>query len=358
MTVETVPVDAPVAAQSSGARLASRVVPYVAAVLLALLVAAIVIWVLGYDPVKAMRAIVVTTPRTGFGFVQTLHKWVPLTLLAFAFVIPLISGRFNIGGEGQLLVGAIGATAVGLSWGGLPAPVLIPLVLIAAVLCGAIWAAIAAALMRRFGVNEILSTVLLNFVSFYLLDYIASEVWPDTSAGHPATIPIAEGAQLPAILTPPMHTGVLLAAVVSAALIFWGRRTGQGFRLRAVGLNEQAAKLHGVRTGRVAVGAMIVGGAVAGLAGGIEVAGVHHKLIEGMQSNYLLLGIIIGLIARGSLLAVPFVAFGIAWLEVGASAMQRQAQVPAELVLIVEGLILVFLLLSDVITARLRRRAS
>lgn len=358
MTVDIVPADAPAARQSTGSRILSRVLPYLAAVVLALLVAAIVIWLLGYDPFKAMRAILVTTPRTGFGFVQTLHKWVPLVLLAFAFVIPLIAGRFNIGSEGQLLVGAIGATAIGIKWADLPAPLLIPLVLIAGTLCGAVWVGIAAFLMRKFNVNEILSTVLLNFVSFYLLDYVASEVWPDTSAGHPATIPVSDNALLPAIFTPPMHTGVLLAAVASAALIFWGRRTGQGFHLRSVGLNERAAKLHGVRTGRVAVGAMVLGGAVAGFAGAIEVAGVHGKLIEGMQSNYLLLGIIIGLIARGSLLAVPFVAFGIAWLEVGASAMQRQAQVPAELVLIVEGLILIFLLLSDVITARIRRRAS
>ena len=96
---------------------------------------------------------------------------------------------------------------------------------------------------------------------------------------------------------------------------------------------------------------------LAGLAGAIEVAGVHGKMLEGMQSNYLLLGIIIGLIARGSAIAVPFVAFGIAVLEVGASAMQRTAQVPVELVLIVEALILLFLLMSDVLAHRLRRRS-
>lgn len=358
MSIDTVPPDAPPERQSGFGQFAMRAVPYVAAVLLALLVAAVVIWALGYDPIRAMRAIVVTTPRTNFGFVQTLHKWVPLTLLAFAFVVPLAAGRFNIGGEGQMLVGAIAATAAGITMSDLPMVVLLPICLIASVLAGMVWSGIAALLMQRFKVNEILSTVLLNFVSFYLLDYVASEVWPDTSAGHPATIPVGEGAQLPTIWNPPMHTGVLLAIVVSAVVIVWGRRTTQGFHVRAVGLNERAAKLHGVRTGRTAVLAMVIGGAIAGLAGGIEVAGVHGKLIEGMQSNYLLLGIIIGLIARGSLLAVPFVAFGISWLEVGASAMQRQAQVPAELVLIVEGLILVFLLLSDVITARMRRRAS
>ena len=113
-----------------------------------------------------------------------------------------------------------------------------------------------------------------------------------------------------------------------------------------------------VRTGRVAVTSMIVAGALAGLAGAIEVAGVHQRTLEGIQSNFLLLGIIIGLIARGSALWVPVVAFGIAILEVGASSMQRTVGVPAEMVLIIEALILIFLLLSDVIAARLARRVT
>jgi simple sugar transport system permease protein len=147
---------------------------------------------------------------------------------------------------------------------------------------------------------------------------------------------------------------ITAGVVLVAALLM--RRSVPGFELRAVGINERAAKVHGIRTSRVAVGAVVVGGMAAGLSGAIEVSGVHGNLLEGIQSNDLLLGIIIGLIARGSVVLVPFVAFGISILEIGASAMQRSAQVPAELVLIVEGLILLFLLLSDVLAARLRRR--
>jgi len=245
---------------------------------------------------------------------------------------------------------------VGITLSDLPMPVLLPLVLLAGALAGGVWAGIAAWLMGRFKVNEILSTVLLNFVSFGVLDYVASEVWPDVGAGHPSTVPIGEGGLLPAIGKPPMHTGVLVAAVVAIVVAFAVRRSVAGFELRAVGTNERAAKVHGIRAGRVAVGAMVIAGMIGGLAGGIEVAGVHGKMLEGMQSNYLLLGIIIGLIARGSAVAVPFVAFGIAVLEVGASAMQRTAQVPIEIVLIAEALILLFLLMSDVVAPKLRRR--
>jgi len=228
-------------------------------------------------------------------------------------------------------------------------------VMIAGMLGGGVWAAIAAWLMSRFKVNEILSTVLLNFVSFQILDYVASQIWPDVGAGFPATVKVGGGAMLPTVGKPALHAGVFITLAVIVIAVILMRRSAPGFELRAVGINERAAKVHGIRTSRVAVGAMIVGGMAAGLAGMIEVSGVHGNLLEGIQSNYLLLGIIIGLIARGSVLLVPFVAFGISILEIGASAMQRTAQVPIEMVLIVEGLILLFLLLSDVVTARWQR---
>lgn len=352
----TAPPPQPPASRGRGRAALDRAVPYVVAVVLAFLVAGVVVALLGHDPVQAFRAVVTTSFKTPFGIVETMHKWVPLTLLALGFTIPLAAGRFNIGGEGQLLVGATGAVAVGITLSDLPMPVLLPMVLVAGVLAGGVWAGIAAWLMDRFKVNEILSTVLLNFVSFGVLDYVASEVWSDPGAGHPSTVPIGEGGLLPVFGRPPMHAGVILAAVVAIAVAYGVRRSVAGFELRAVGTNERAARVHGIRSGRVAVGAMVLAGMIGGLAGAIEVAGVHGKMLEGMQSNYLLLGIIIGLIARGSAVAVPFVAFGIAVLEVGASAMQRTAQVPVEIVLIVEALILLFLLMSDVVAARLRRR--
>jgi simple sugar transport system permease protein len=332
------------------------VVPYLVAVVAAFVVAGIVVAALGHNPLVAFRSVVTTSFATSFGVVETFTKWVPLTLMALAFAIPLGAGRFNIGGEGQLILGATAATAVGVTLSDLPTPVLLPLVLIAGVLGGGVWAGIAAWLMSRFRINEILSTVLLNFVSFQVLDYVASEVWPDVGAGFPATVAVGDGAMLPTVGRPALHTGVFLAALVVIACAVLMRRSVPGFELRAVGINERASKVHGIRTSRVAVGALTVGGMVAGLSGAIEVAGVHGNLLEGIGSNYLLLGIIIGLIARGSVVLVPFVAFGISILEIGASSMQRTAQVPAELVLIVEGLILLFLLLSDVLAARWRRR--
>lgn len=329
---------------------------YAASVVAAFVVGGLVIVLLGLNPVVALESVITTSFSTAFGFVETLHKWVPIVLCAYAFTIPLASGKFNIGAEGQLLVGATAGVALGITGSDLPPFILLPAVMIAGVLGGAVWSGIAAFLMVRFRVNEILSTVLLNFVAFELIDYVASEVWPDRGAGHPATVPVGENALLPDFGEPAVHAGVLLTLLVCVAIGLGMRSTAAGFELRATGANPRAASVHGVRTSRLTAGGMLLGGAVAGLAGAVEVAGVHGNMLEGMQSNFLILGIIVGLMARGSAVAVPFVAFGIAVLEVGASAMQRSAQVPIEVVLIVEALILLFLMLSDVLRSKVGSR--
>ncbi len=333
----------------------SKAIPYLVAVVAAFAVGAIIIVLLGHDPVRAMQSVLTTSFKSQFGFVETMHKWVPIVLCALAFTVPLSTGKFNIGAEGQLLIGATAGVAVGIMGSDLPMVILLPAVLVAGVLGGIVWAGIAAFLLVRFQVNEILSTVLLNFVSFQVIDYVASHVWPDVGAGHPATISVGEGALLPRLgPSPAMHSGVLLVVIAAIAIAVSMRSTSAGFEMRATGANQRASLVHGIKTSRLAGAGLVIGGGIAGLAGAIEVAGVHGKMLEGMQSNFLILGIIVGLLARGNNFAVPFVAFGIAVLEVGASAMQRTAHVPIELVLIIEALILLFVLFSDVPKGRFK----
>jgi simple sugar transport system permease protein len=154
------------------------------------------------------------------------------------------------------------------------------------------------------------------------------------------------------IASPPLHSGLILALLVAVIVYIYTNKTSAGYELVATGANPRAARVYGIPVRRVFILSLVIGGMLAGLSGAIEVAGVHRRLIEGMQSNVLLLGIIIGLIAKGNSLAVPFVAFFIAILEVGASAMQRTLAIPGELVFIVEALILLFVLLTDVLRRR------
>ena len=213
--------------------------------------------------------------------------------------------------------------------------------------------ALPAWLLYRFNINEILTTVLMNFVAFEVIDYVATRIWPDPSAGHPTTIPIGLGGFLPNFISsPPLHSGLMITILVAVLVYLYTDHTSAGYELIATGANPRASQVYGINTRVMFLLSLLLGGAVAGLAGAIEVAGNQHRLIAGLQSNYLLLGIIIGLIAKGNNLAVPFVAFFIAVLEIGASAMQRTMNIPGEMVFIVEALILLFVLLSDVVRRR------
>ena len=333
--------------------LAETLIPYIVAVVAAFIAVGIFIAAMGFDVLQAYATILFTSFRTPNGFIQTLLKYVPLLLQALAFTVPLTAGKFNIGGEGQLIVGAIGATAVGIMFAGLPLLLLLPMVILAGVVFGGFWAAIPAWLLYRFGINEILTTVMMNFVSFGLIDYVATEIWRDPAAGHPTTVPIGAGGELPLLVArPPLNSGILLALAAAVIVYVYVNRTPGGYDLVATGANARASRVFGIDVRVMFMLSLIAGGALAGLSGAIEVAGVQHRLIEGLQSNFLLLGIIIGLMARGNLLAVPFVAFFIAVLEVGASAMQRTMMIPVEFVFIVEALILLFVLLSDVVGRR------
>jgi general nucleoside transport system permease protein len=323
---------------------------YIIAVILALFVSGIFIAVMGYDVIQAYVTILTTSFRTTNGIVQTLLKFIPLTLLALAFIIPYTAGKFNIGGEGQFLMGAIGATAAGILLADWPIWFLLPVVILSGFIFGLIWGFIPGFLLYRFGIHEILSTVLLNFISFLLVDFIATAIWNDPTTGHPMTPAIGHGGFMPLLVdNPPLNTGLILMLVVAVCIFVYIRRTSAGYKLIATGSNQRAARVFGINVSVVAVLALTLGAGLGGLAGAVEVAGVQHRLILDMQSNYKILGLIIGLIAKGSPLGVPFIALFISIVEVGASAMQRTLMIPVEMVYIIESLVLIFVLLTDTI---------
>ena len=239
------------------------------------------------------------------------------------------------------LVGATASAAVGITLKDSPMVVLLPMVLLVGVLAGGVYAWIAAWLMDRFGVNEILSTVLLNFVSFGIVDYVASEVWSDPAAGHPTTVPIGDGGLLPLIGTPPMHR-----AWCSRSWSAWRRWSSCAAPCRATSSGPSAPTRGPPRsTGCGSAASRSARWWSAALAGpGPSRSPGSTASSSRACSPTTCCSASSSASLRGATLAVPFVAFGIAVLEVGASAMQRTADVPSEMVLITEALILLFLL--------------
>jgi simple sugar transport system permease protein len=273
----------------------------------------------------------------------TLVRATPLILTGLSVAIAFRAGVFNIGAEGQFLIGAATGTAVALAGAPLPAFVLIPAALVAGSLGGALWAGIAAQLRVRFHVLEVISTIMLNFVAVNLVSYLVRGPLQEPTHVYPQTSTIATAAQLPRFgAETRLHLGFLIA-VVSCGVAWWiMRATAAGFRLRATGANPDAARVAGrIDVNRVTTRAFLASGALSGLAGAIEVCGVTYALYENISPGYGYTAIAVALLAR--LNAGGVIATGIVFgaLESGAAAMQRDAGVPSVAVAMVEaGIIL------------------
>ena len=271
----------------------------------------------------------------------TLVRAIPLTLIGVGIALAFRAGVFNIGGEGQFLLGAVAAAIVGLA---MPAPGPLPVVvaLAAAAAAGGAWAAIAALLRSRFGVLEVISTIMLNFVALNFVSYLVRGPLQEPTGVYPQTDPIAVAARLPRLWEATrLHAGLFLALSAAAGAWWLLARSATGFRLRAAGASPSAAAVSGrIDVGRVTVGALAASGALAGLAGGVEVSGVTYVLYENLSPGYGFAAIAVAILARLRPEWVPVSAVFFAGLEAGALGMQRDAGVPSVVALALEAAVI------------------
>jgi general nucleoside transport system permease protein len=317
-----------------------------AAAAAAIAVGAAVLTAIGARP-WATYAVIFTGPLQDlFGVTEILVRAVPLTLVALGIAISFRSGIINIGAEGQIQIGVLAASAVALALPHLPGAVLVPLCLVAGAAGGAIWAGIAGVLRARLEVNEILSTVMLNYIAAQLYTFLLRGPMLDpaeltTGSGTPQSMRLTRAAWLDRLVPGTrLHTGLVVALALAALvwLLLW--RTTLGYRLRAAGAGSKAARYAGINVGRSLVVAMLFAGGFAGLAGAVEVAGVHHRAIEGISSGYGFAGIVVALFgALHPAGIVPAAAF-FGLLLVGADMTQRSAGVPANMILVLQGAII------------------
>jgi general nucleoside transport system permease protein len=318
----------------------------VVAALAAMAVASLVLAAIGASPL-ATFATIFSGPLRDLSTASEIGvRAVPLILVALGVTIAFRSGILNIGAEGQMQVGILASTAVALGLRGLPGPLLLPLSLVAGAAAGAVWGGIAGWLRARMEVNEILSTVMLNYIAAQLYTYLlrGPMIDPDelmTGSGTPQSMRLPRGAWLERLVPGTrLHTGLLLALALAFLvwLLLW--RTTLGYRLRAAGAEARAARYAGIRVERSLVVAMLFSGGFAGLAGAVEVAGVHHRAIEAISAGYGFAGIVGALFGAlhpaGIIPAAAF--FGL--MLVGADMTQRSAGVPANMVLVLEGVII------------------
>lgn len=271
----------------------------------------------------------------------TLVRSVPLLCTGVAVAIAFRAGVFNIGAEGQLLVGAAAATTVALSkplavW---PAGATIAVALAAAAVAGGLWAGVAALLRTRFGVLEVISTIMLNFIALHFVSYLVRGPLQEPTHIYPQSATIADSLHLPRLPgAGRLHAGLLLAIVLTAFTGWVVRHTAAGFRLMAVGENPDAAASAGqIDVGRTTTRAFLASGALAGLAGGIELLGVTFALYENLSPGYGFTAIAVALLAGLDPWRVLPTAVLFGALEAGAGAMQRDAGIPSTLVTVIEA---------------------
>ena len=302
----------------------------------------------GFDAKTALSALWAGAFGSWDSFTSaTLVRAVPLILIGLGIAIAFRGGALNIGGEGQFYAGAIAATWVGLHLGGLPRVGAVTLVLLAAAAAGFAWVVVPVWLKLRFGVLEVISTLLLNFIAVSLVSLMVQGPLQERSRVYPQSDAIAEAARLPLLPGSRLHAG--LAVALAAGLILWFvfARTFWGFRLRAVGLGPRAAEVSGrIDSQRMGAVALLLSGGIAGLAGGVEISGVTYALFQNLSPGYGFTGIAVALL--GGLHPLGVVAAGILFgaLQAGAGAMQRDAGVPAVAVYVVEAVIIIVALLA------------
>ena len=321
-------------------RLARVVVVQLLAVAAGIVVSALVLTTIGLSPSTSVETLLRGAFGSEFALTQSVLKAVPLALCGLAVALPLRMRLWNIGAEGQFLVGAIAATWFSLTVPGLPRALLLPLTLAVAMAAGALWALLAAVPRAVWSVNEIITTLLLNYIAIQLLAYaVTGPLQGEESLNFPISDFLPAGAAMPKLGDGQLHAGIfvpLTAALVLAVLMRWSR---WGYEVRMIGAGAPAARVLGMSSGVQIVAVLGVGGALAGVAGMIEVANTFGQLQQGISPGYGYMAIAIAALAATSFAGTLVVAFLFGGFVVGGLALQTQG-VPQAFVLMLQGIVL------------------
>jgi simple sugar transport system permease protein len=330
------------------------------AIIVAIALGGLVMAVSGVNPIEGYRALW----RGAFGgparIGVTVTKATPLILAGLAVALPLRCGLINLGGEGQVYIGALFATLAALGFQDLPPYVHLPLTVLAGFLGGALWGAIPGWLKARLQLNELITTIMLGYIAFWIVSYLVHEPMKDPAGGgYPWSVPIPDSAKLPIILPKfRINLGIVIALVAAllSHLLLW--KTAFGFEMRAVGAGLQAARLAGINPKRTMILTFAIGGGLAGLAGMVEIMGVQFRLSDFFSPGYGWDGIVVAMAGQANPFGVVIMGLFFGALRNGAESAARSTDMQASISLIIQSLTLLLIVGSNsvVLLRKLRRR--
>ncbi len=325
------------------------------AIITAVLLGAIILLAIGADVFKTYLVVLTEPLKNKIGITEVLLRMVPLSIIALGITVAYRSGIINIGAEGQMAMGILSTTAIALLFPNLPSYVLIPFAILAGAVGGALWGFIPGFLKAKLEVSELLSTVMLNYIAAQLYTFFLRGPMLDPAeltmgSGTPQSMRLTKNLDLTRFIKGTrIHTGLFIALglAILIYLLLW--KTSIGFKLRAAGASARAARYGGINVPKYLIIAMMLSGAFAGMAGSIEIAGVHRRAIEGVTSGYGFSGIVVALFGGLHPAGIIPAAFFFGLLIYGADMTQRLVGVPANMVQVLQGIIILVIVATKMI---------
>ncbi len=322
-----------------------------AGVLCAFLAGMAILAAQGYDAPRGFMALIEYSLMSEMSFGGTLQRAAPLILTGLSATVAFGSNAVNLGQLGQVLIGAMAVTTVGLHVD-LPAPLMLPLLLATAAIAGGLWCGIAAWLRNRFNMNEFISTLMLNFLAEYFTLWMVRGPVKMINANTPMSPPIADGGHLPALGS--ISSSILVALVALGGIYLLWNRSRVGYEMRMMGLNPVFTRIGGCHNRENFTRAMLISGALAGLAGGLLImGGIQHQFLIGIGGTYGWDGVMLAIIANCHVLATSLYALLFAVLQNGALGMELETRVPSEFIMVFQAIIVLFVVASREVSRRL-----
>lgn len=319
------------------------------AILGAILLSCILLLAFGYNPAEAFSALWKASFENMRVFGTMLNKASPLLFTGVAVAIAYRGSVFNIGAEGQFLAGAVAATWIGINFTYMPGVLLMILMILGGAVAGAAWAFIPGLLKAKYGISEVITTIMFNYIAIQLVGFLVRGPLRDRGQAEPQSYAIAAQGYMPYLLPgTKLHPGFLIGVIVAIIIFILLFKSYFGYEVRAVGNNNIAAKYAGISVNKTVILTMLISGALAGMGGAFELAGGSHYLYEKISSGYGYTAIAVSILANNNPIGVIFSSMLFGFLKTGSTAMQRSIGISASFADIVQGIIIVFVAVAAV----------